>query len=153
MESIIQNIVLYLNKTSIKVQEECMDKIKAFVNTVDKEKVKLLEIIMKEKDFLGDIIEICISSLTKVFEDGNVGMNDIPLLVDMIMDIITKIKSKNIEAELESVLELSGFICKVIIICINKSDYTEVFIKILDSSIKLIKFNPIIDKKLLYCCL
>lgn len=141
---------------SIEEDFKKIEKIKEFVSTLErdnKEYINNLNSLLKETneieggiESLKKIIEICISSLTKIFEDNIVSIKDVPIFINMIMDIFSKLKEQTKEdvkknIDINKMIGLCDFVCKVLIIFMNKDGDTQIFIQILETSIKLVKFD------------
>ena len=151
IKSITQTIINELNKTALKVEENCTEKINYFLSKLDGQKIKNLEKILLTISDINEVIQICIKSMEKIFQDGKISTSDMPLFIEMIVDIVKTIKEKDISEDIKNVVDLCEFICQVVIVCMNKMQETELFLKILSSSITLLKFelNP---RKFLPCC-
>lgn len=160
LEIVIERIfsLFEQNKPAIKKLVETtedfkkIERIKVFVHNLEKEYINKLVLLINEikeivKDikegfdsFLDKIIVLCVSSLSKIFEDNIVSLKDVPIFIEMIMNIFNNINNINIKLDLNKVVILCEFICKVLIISMNKTD-TEIFIQILENSVKLAKFE------------
>lgn len=151
IQTVIETTILEINKTTINVSETAILKINEMLIKISDEKIKVIEKILMRINNTNEIIQICIKSLDKIFKDDKVGMDDMPTFVEMIVDIVNKLKERDISEDIKDVVDLCEFICQIVITCIDKIKDTEVFLKVLSSSIFLLKFdlNP---KKFLPCC-
>jgi hypothetical protein len=173
IDSTIENILSVFSKTDPVIKKlvesiedsKRIEKIRDFITSLEKdnkEYINNISSLLKETieikegtECFKKIIEICISSLTKIFEDNTISMKDVPIFINMIMDILNKLKYIK-KINIDKSVGLCEFVCKVLIIFMNKNIDTQVFIQILETSVKLAKFdfNKEINnyKSLCFCC-
>jgi hypothetical protein len=109
----------------------------------------LLDKLMLDDDF-SSVLE---KSINAIMKDGKIDMYDIPEIVLIISELITKTPTITLTVEnlTDLVSELITFITKKYNITIVDTE-TENFKRILNSSIKLLLFNPKVKKQLKACC-
>lgn len=109
----------------------------------------LLDKLMLDDDFSSTLEK----SINNIMKDGKIDMYDIPEIVLIISELVTKTPSITLTAEnlTDLVSELITFITKKYNITVVETE-SESFKRVLNSSIKLLLFNPKVKKQLATCC-
>jgi len=109
----------------------------------------LLDKLMLDDDFSNTLEK----SINNIMKDGKIDMYDIPEIVLIISELVTKSPTITLTSENLSdlVAELITFITKKYNITIVDTE-NENFKRVLNSSIKLLLFNPKVKKQLTTCC-
>jgi hypothetical protein len=109
----------------------------------------LLDKLMLDDDFSNTLEK----SINNIMKDNKIDMYDVPEIVLIISELVTKSPSISLTAEnlTDLVSELINFITKKYNITIVENE-SETFKRVLNSSIKLLLFNPKVKKQLEKCC-
>lgn len=109
----------------------------------------LLDKLMLDDDFSNTLEK----SINNIMKDGKIDMYDIPEIVLIISELVTKTPTITLTADnlTDLVAELITFITKKYNVEIVDAN-NESFKRILNSSIKLLLFNPKVKKQLETCC-